>query len=62
MTDAPTGPWRKSSYSDTGGNCVEIAQAGTTIAVRDSKDPADRHLTFSPHAWTAFTRRIKHGK
>ncbi|GAA4365078.1 hypothetical protein GCM10023088_10080 [Actinomadura verrucosospora] len=32
--------WRKSSYSaSNGGNCVELADAATGVAVRDSKDP-----------------------
>lgn len=29
--------WRKSSHSDAEGQCVEIAEAGDAIAVRDSK-------------------------
>ena len=56
-----TGPWRKSSYSDTGGQCVEIAQAGSIFAVRDSKTPGSGRLTFSRQAWTAFTRCVKNG-
>ena len=62
MTSTPAGPWRKSSYSDTGGQCVETARAGTAIAVRDSRNPGEEHLTVSPHAWTAFIRHIQHGK
>ena len=38
--------WRKSSYSGSGNNCVEVAQAGGTSAVRDSKDPDGGHLVF----------------
>ncbi|WP_156756600.1 DUF397 domain-containing protein [Actinokineospora pegani] len=30
--------WRKASFSDTGGNCVEVRQDLT--AVRDSKNPS----------------------
>ncbi|MGO9728574.1 MAG: DUF397 domain-containing protein [Streptosporangiaceae bacterium] len=56
-----TGPWRKSSYSDTGGQCVEIAQAGSIFAVRDSKTAGSGRLTFSRQAWTAFTRCVKNG-
>jgi Domain of unknown function (DUF397) len=55
---APLGPltWRKSSYSsDQGGDCVEIAEAPTsTIAVRDSKNPAGPILTLDPAAFTTF--------
>jgi Domain of unknown function (DUF397) len=56
-----TRPWRKSSHSDTGGQCVEVAQAGTTCAVRDSTNPDGSRLGFSQQAWAAFTSGIKHG-
>ncbi|MFJ5841134.1 DUF397 domain-containing protein [Streptomyces shenzhenensis] len=47
--------WRKSSYSGgTGGECVEIANLAPRIAVRDSKQPAGPHVTFSPAAWGDF--------
>jgi Domain of unknown function (DUF397) len=32
--------WRKSSYSGNSGNCVEVAQLGSIVAVRDSNDHA----------------------
>lgn len=55
---APLGPlaWRKSTYSgDQGGECLEIAETPhTTLAVRDSKNPAGPHLTFAPAAFTTF--------
>jgi hypothetical protein len=47
--------WRRSSYSgDQGGNCVEIAKARGSVAVRDSKNPAGPHLTLDPAAFTTF--------
>ncbi|MFD9187970.1 DUF397 domain-containing protein [Streptomyces phaeochromogenes] len=49
--------WRKSSYSgDTGGDCVEVADipAPTTIAIRDSKNPAGPTLTLDPAAFSTF--------
>lgn len=39
--------WRKSSYSATTSNCVELAIAGTDALVRDSKRPEAGHLTFT---------------
>lgn len=36
-TPGPRDGWRKSSYSDTGNGCVEIAH--TLSAMRDSKNP-----------------------
>lgn len=49
-----TAHWFKSSRSDTGGKCVEIAFLDDTIGVRDSKDPTGPVLTFHPTAWDAF--------
>ncbi|MFE7563468.1 DUF397 domain-containing protein [Kitasatospora sp. NPDC057500] len=47
--------WLKSSYSGAeGGECVEVAEATSTVLVRDSKDTSGPHLTFSPAAWEAF--------
>ena len=53
--------WRKSSYSGSGNNCVEVAQAGGTSAVRDSKNPDGGHLTFGAEAWEAFLTDVKRG-
>ncbi|MFJ4487155.1 DUF397 domain-containing protein [Streptomyces longwoodensis] len=50
----PTMRWRKSSYSgNTGGDCVEVADTPTHVAVRDSKNP-DRTLTLTPKAFATF--------
>ncbi|MFD4908879.1 DUF397 domain-containing protein [Kitasatospora purpeofusca] len=47
--------WFKSSYSGAeGGECVEVAEATSTVLVRDSKDKSGPRLTFSPAAWEAF--------
>lgn len=46
--------WRKSSYSDNGANCIEIAFAGQQVAARDSKDPQGPALEFSFPQWSAF--------
>ncbi|MBV9448154.1 MAG: DUF397 domain-containing protein [Streptosporangiaceae bacterium] len=52
--------WRKSSFSGSGGtSCVEVAQAGRMIAVRDSKNPGEAVLTFTEPEWKAFTRAVK---
>jgi hypothetical protein len=45
--------WRKSSYSASGPECVEIAHAPEAVAIRDSKDPNGPALLM-PHA--AFAR------
>ncbi|MEU1305173.1 DUF397 domain-containing protein [Streptomyces shenzhenensis] len=52
--------WRKSSYSGTnGGDCVEVADLGGRVAVRDSKDPGAGRFAVAPGAWTAFLRDLK---
>jgi Domain of unknown function (DUF397) len=56
---APTAAWRKSTYSGNGGDCVETAGAGNTIAVRDSKAPGGPHLRFTPQAWQTFLTTLK---
>ncbi|MFC8311342.1 DUF397 domain-containing protein [Streptomyces olivaceus] len=46
----------KSSYSNTTGECVEVAlNIPETVAVRDSKAPVDGPvLRLAPHAWARF--------
>lgn len=53
--------WRKSSYSagGDGDDCVEIADSPTHIAIRDSKTPTTRTLTFPASAYTLFVDSLK---
>jgi uncharacterized protein DUF397 len=51
--------WRKSSYSGNTGNCVEVADLGQSVAVRDSKDPSGPVLVFTPGEWLAFIWQLK---
>lgn len=47
--------WFKSSYSGgSGGDCVEVATACSSVHIRDSKDTGRGSLTVSPAAWSAF--------
>jgi hypothetical protein len=48
--------WRRSAYSGDASNCVEIATTPTTIHIRDSKTPAQPHLTFPHTKWSNFVR------
>jgi hypothetical protein len=55
--------WRKSSYSGTAGNCVEVAELGAGVcAVRDSKDPGGLVLTCTAQQWSALTAGLRTGE
>jgi hypothetical protein len=55
--------WRKSSRSGgNGGNCVEVATVGATVAVRDSKDPNKGVLVFTRNEWKDFLDATKGGE
>jgi hypothetical protein len=53
--------WRKSTYSGGNGDCVEVADIGRTVAVRDSKDPDGGVLRFGPDEWKTFLEGIRTG-
>lgn len=52
--DFPGAVWRKASKSNTNNECVEVADLGDRVAVRDSKNPGGPKLIFAPHAWRSF--------
>ncbi|MEU3031693.1 DUF397 domain-containing protein [Streptomyces incarnatus] len=55
MTDSPR--WFTSSYSNNGGNCVEVAtNVPGTVPVRDTKDRDAATLTFRADSWSAFVQ------
>jgi hypothetical protein len=55
-------PWRKSSYSGNGNNCVEIAAADGLIAVRDTTNRDDVTKIFTARTWQQFTGRVRRGE
>jgi Domain of unknown function (DUF397) len=51
--------WRKSTYSRSNGNCVEVGTGQALVAVRDSMDPDGPVIDVSPRAWIEFTEHVK---
>ncbi|MRH89565.1 DUF397 domain-containing protein [Nocardia sp. SYP-A9097] len=55
--------WFKSSHSQGGGECVEVAFLdGGAVGVRDSKNPTGPALVFTPGEWSAFTAGVDDGE
>ncbi|WP_332873399.1 MULTISPECIES: DUF397 domain-containing protein [Nocardia] len=52
----------KSTFSDGGGGCVEVASGDGRIAVRDSKDPSGPMLWFTTSEWRAFLAGVRAGE
>ncbi|MGP2435852.1 DUF397 domain-containing protein [Streptomyces sp. JW3] len=57
--------WRTSSYSNNGGQCIEVARnlaaSRGTVPVRDSKNPAGPVLAFPAGSFAAFVTGVKGG-
>jgi len=54
--------WRKSTYSWSSGDCVEVAQPSAgTVSVRDGKRPHAGALTFKAGCWNAFLADVRAG-
>jgi hypothetical protein len=52
--------WVTSSYSGgSSGNCVEVADHGSRVLVRDTKDRAGVMLRFTPEAWRRFADQVR---
>ncbi len=55
--------WRRSTYSNNGGNCVEVAtNLPGVVAIRDSKDPEGPALIFTPTEWGEFVSGVRDGE
>ncbi|UAK34136.1 DUF397 domain-containing protein [Nocardia asteroides] len=61
--DLSSANWFKSSYSQAGGDCVEVAYLDEGhVSVRDSKNPTGPALVFTPSEWDSFTAGVTYGE
>lgn len=51
--------FRKSSYSQATGNCVEVADLPVGAAVRDTQNRAVGHLAFESQEWAALLSTVR---
>lgn len=58
--------WFTSSYSDNGGQCIQVAAnlvaSRGVVPVRDSKDPGGPVLGFPADAFSSFVEGVKAGE
>jgi hypothetical protein len=55
--------WKKSSWSMTNGNCVEVVGlSGNLVRIRDSKNPRGPILGFTSAEWDAFVGGVRNGE
>ena len=61
--DLSRAAWRKSTRSNNGGACVEVARnLPGIVAVRDSKHRGGPVLTFTARDWQSFINGMKAGR
>ncbi|MFF4925994.1 DUF397 domain-containing protein [Kitasatospora sp. NPDC001261] len=61
--DLTTASWVKSTYSQQGGDCLEVARGSRELMpVRDSKDPQGPALVFPAEAWVSFVAAVRSGE
>jgi hypothetical protein len=56
-----TTQWRRSSYCADGA-CVEIAEHGDDVLMRDSKHPEQPFLRFDRTTWRDFIDAVANGE
>jgi hypothetical protein len=60
MSESTYVAWRKSSYSDGTGNCVEVAGADGLVTIRDTKQGGHGpQLEITEVAWRRFLAETK---
>ncbi|WP_129838659.1 DUF397 domain-containing protein [Streptomyces sp. RFCAC02] len=57
----PDEGWAKSSFSNGNGDCVEVADLGSRVGMRDSKQSDGAVVTASGDGWLAFIGSVTTG-
>ncbi|MEB3371172.1 DUF397 domain-containing protein [Saccharopolyspora mangrovi] len=55
------GEWRKSSYSGTQSNCVEVGRGRDAVGIRDTKNREAGHLAVPVSRFQDFIGAVKDG-
>jgi hypothetical protein len=59
LPDLSRADWRRSKYSGSNGNCVEVGTDSPAVLVRDTKDREAGTLAFTAEVWVNFTASLK---
>ena len=54
--------WRRSTISGANDQCVEVAFAGQSVLVRNSRRPDGPWLSFTVPEWVAFLGGVENGE
>jgi hypothetical protein len=60
MTELPSAVWRRSLRCVSDHHCVEVADFGDAVGLRNSQHP-EHSLTISTQAWQNFLDELKAG-
>ena len=58
----PSLNWRKAMRSISNGACVEVADTGARVLVRDSVNPSGVKIAYPSNAWKGFVDSAKAGR
>jgi hypothetical protein len=53
------GGWRKASYSNSSGSCVEVGKSATAVLVRDTTRRDGAALAIPAAAWRALLAKVR---
>jgi uncharacterized protein DUF397 len=51
--------WRKASYSNSSGSCVEVGVSATSVLVRDTANRSGVTLALPAPAWLALLAAVR---